>query len=299
MTELEQIAPSGPKVSPWIAGFWRLQHWNMSPQQLHTFILQLLELGISSVDHAMVYRSEEPFGRALALQPSLREHLQIITKCGIRPSGFGKLGATATNHFDSSATAIIESVEASLAALGTDYIDILLLHRPDYLMAADEVAEAFARLQCAGKVRAFGVSNFSVQQFELLRSRWPELVTNQVEFSALALEQLESGVFEQCQRYGLRPMLWSCLGGGRLLQPVDERGHRILAALRSVAAQLEHATEEQVAFAWVAALPCRPLPILGSSQIERIRLALHASQLRLEREQWYAIWEAANGAPVP
>lgn len=294
-----RISSTGPAVSDWIAGFWRLQHWGMSPQQLHGFIQELLEIGVSTVDHAMVYRSEDPFGRALAIEPSIREQLQIVTKFGIRPCGFGDLGAQSVNHYDSSAKAIIESTEASLKALNTDYIDILLIHRPDYLMDVDEVAEAFAMLKESGKVRAFGVSNFSVHQFELLSRAWPELVTNQVEFSPMAISQLDSGVFEQCQLHAVRPMLWSCLAGGKLLQPSDDRGTKLLARLNQVAEEVGATAVEQVVYSWVRQLPCKPLAILGSSNLERVRLAVQSSKFQLSREQWYGIWEAANGAPVP
>ena len=163
-----------------------------------------------------------------------------------------------------------------------------------------EVAEAFTRLKREGKVRHFGVSNFSVHQFELLQSVWPEgLVNNQIELSPMALGQLETGVLEQCQKYGIRPMAWSCLGGGRLLDLQDAAGSRTREALRQVADEVGAHSLEQVAYAWVRALPSKPLPLLGSSRIERARVAVESLKLELSREQWYHIWQAANGAPVP
>jgi predicted oxidoreductase len=294
------ISPSGPAVSQLIAGFWRLKHWGMTPQALLRYLEQLLELGVTTVDHAMVYRSEAPFGEALALRPGLRQQLEIVTKCGIRVPGFGRRGAARVNHYDSSAAAIVESVEASLRDLRTDYIDILLLHRPDYLMDVQEVAEAFTRLRAQGKVRFFGVSNFSAMQFQSLQKVWSEgLVTNQIEFSPLAMQALDSGVLEQCVITGTRPMFWSCLAGGRVLAPTEATGARVLAAVRQVREELGAGNLEQVVYAWTLALPCRPLPILGTSKIERVVQAVKSTQLRLNREQWYSIWEAANGAPVP
>jgi len=294
------ISPSGPVVSQLIAGFWRLKHWGMTPQVLLRYLEQLLELGVTTVDHAMVYRSEAPFGEALALRPQLRQQMEIVTKCGIRVPGFGPLGARQVNHYDCSAPAIIESVEASLRDLRTDYIDILLLHRPDFLMDVYEVAEAFSQLKVQGKVRHFGVSNFSAAQFQCLQNVWSEgLVTNQIEFSPLALQALESGVLEHCIAAGARPMLWSCLGGGKILTPTDAKGARILAALQQVQEELGADNPEQVIYAWALALPCRPLPLLGTSKIERVAQAVKSTQLQLNREQWYSIWEAANGAPVP
>ncbi|WP_045855824.1 aldo/keto reductase [Teredinibacter purpureus] len=298
------MCPEGPEVSRFIAGFWRLNHWNMSDQAVLTFIEQYLERGVTTVDHAMVYRSEEPFGRALKLQPALRQSLEIISKCGIRPCGFGPLGAQAVNHYDSSKAHIIASAEASLRDLGTDYLDVLLIHRPDYLMNADEVAEAFLALKKAGKVKHFGVSNFTTAQFELLqqsvKSFAPEgLVTNQIEFSPYHLEALDSGIFEQCGRHKIAPMLWSCLAGGQLLQPDTEKGKRLIQALTNVAGELGLTQLEPVIYAWVLTLPYNCLPLLGTSKIERVDSALQANELTLNREQWYRIWEASKGHAVP
>lgn len=299
-----RMSAQGPEVSRLIAGYWRLKAWQFTPQQLLTFIQEHLELGITTVDHAMVYRSEAPFGEALALAPGLREKLEIVTKCGIRPCGFGDLGARNVNHYDSSREAIVASAEASLRDLHTDYIDVLLIHRPDYLMNPEEVAAAFEQLKAAGKVRYFGVSNFSTAQFELLQQFItdfaPEgLVTNQVEFSPYRLQALESGLFEQCGRLGVSPMLWSCLAGGQLMRGESEKSQRLLAALRTVADELNLAEIDPVVYAWTLALPCQPLPLLGSSRIERYRVAAQADGIQLNREQWYRIWEASTGHPVP
>lgn len=295
-----QLSTTGATVSSLIAGFWRTKHWGMSAQELLAYIEQLLELGITTMDHAMVYRSQAPFGAALALQPSVRQRMEIIGKCGIRPAGFGPLGAQDINHYDSSAQAIIESVDASLQELGTDYLDVLLLHRPDYLMQAEEVATAFEQLHQQGKVRHFGVSNFSTHQFERLQQQWqPGLVTNQIELSPLNMQALDSGVLEQCSNYGVRPMLWSCLAGGALLTPVSTTSQRVHSALQQVATELDTPHLEQVVYAWVTSLPSQPIPLLGTSKIERAAIAVRGAQQKLTREQWYRIWEAANGAPVP
>lgn len=134
------LSPNGPEFSRLIAGFWRLNDWAMSSQQLLAFVEQCVELGVTSMDHAFVYRSERPFGDALAMRPELRQKMEIVTKCGIRPMGFGPLGGDALNHYDSSSESIIASTENSLRELRTDYIDLLLIHRPDYLMHAEEIA---------------------------------------------------------------------------------------------------------------------------------------------------------------
>ena len=287
-------------LSPLVLGFWRLKHWGYSPQQILTFVEQAVELGVTSMDHAMVYRSEAPFGEALALKPALRDQLQIISKCGIRPCGFGELGATSTNHYDFSREYTIASVEATLRDLKTDRIDVLLLHRPDFLMDIGEVAATFEELRTSGKVLHFGVSNFTRYQVESLQAALPNpLVTNQVEFSPLQMQALSDGTFDQAQQLGMRPMLWSCLVGGRLFNPQSEREHAVVAALNAVAAAVGAQSLEQVVYAWLLMLPCKPYPILGSSKIERVQEAVKALDLTLSREQWYSIWEASNGASVP
>ncbi len=288
------------KRSQFTAGFWRLKNWGMTSQELLSFVEKNIELGITTMDHAMVYGSEAPFGEALAIKPELRQSIEIVSKCGIRPCGFGDLGAKHTNYFDSSRDYIIESTEASLKNLGTDYLDVLLIHRPDFLMDIDEMVSAFEHLKQQGKVRTFGVSNFTRAQFETLQSRWTDgLVTNQIEFSPLAMDALDNGVFEQCIQHRVQPMLWSCLAAGQILTPTDDRGFRVLTALNEVAQQIGADNVEQVVYAWVLKLPCKPNVLLGSSKIERTQSAVKAVDLNMSREQWYQIWEAANGAPIP
>ena len=170
---LTELAPGGPRLSPIVAGAWRMADWHWDAQQRLRWIEECVELGVTSFDHADIYGGyavEGLFGQALALAPALRERLQLVGKCGI------KLVSPARpehriKHYDSSAAHIATSVDASLRALRTDRLDLLLIHRPDPLMDADEVARAFESLRAAGKVRHFGVSNFTPGQFELLASR--------------------------------------------------------------------------------------------------------------------------------
>jgi len=287
-------------ISQYVAGFWRLKHWGMTPQEVVAFVEECVSLGVTTVDHAMVYGSEGPFGAALSNAPGLRDQIEIVSKCGIRPVGFGALGAQAVNHYDSSKEHIVDSVNNSLKELSTDYLDLLLIHRPDYLLDVHQVCEAFQLLKDQGKVRAFGVSNFTSHQFESLQGVWSDgLVTNQVEFSPLAIDILDQGIFEQCQNHSISPMLWSCLGGGRLFQVQDSRAQAILDAVKTVQSEIDAEYLEQVVYAWVTSLPCKPTVLLGSSKIDRIKHAVASSDLRLNREQWYRIWEAANGASVP
>ncbi len=288
------------KVSRFIAGFWRQNAWDFSDAQLQAFVEGLLELGVTSMDHAFVYRSEAQFGRVLKLSPSLRDQMQIISKFGIRPGGFGPLGAQDTNHYDSSAAYLRQSVEHTLKDLNTDFLDVLLVHRPDYLMDARELAEGCAALLAQGKVKHIGVSNFTVSQFALFQSACDfPLVTNQIEFSPVHLEPLDNGVLDQCQQRAVNPMLWSVLGGGRILTADDERAVRLRAALQKVAEATGAQSLDQVIYAWALMHPSQPLPILGTSRLSRVKTAIAALELSLTREHWYAIWEASTGHSVP
>lgn len=291
-------APQGPEFSRLVMGYWRLMEWNMSPRQLASFIEEHLDLGITTVDHADIYgdyQCEAAFGDALRLVPHLRQRMEIVTKCGIATTAKPE---HALGHYITDSDHIIASAEASLKKLATDHIDLLLIHRPDPLMDADDVAEAFQALHKSGKVRHFGVSNFTPAQFTLLQSRVPfTLATNQVELSPLHQPLLLDGTLDQLQQLRTRPMAWSCLGGGRLFN--DDSCQPLRLELEAVAQEMGAETIEQVVYAWVMRLPSQPLPIIGSGRIERVRSAIHALSLTMTRQQWFRIRKAALGYDVP
>lgn len=270
----------------------------MSPQQLLAFIEQHIELGVTTADHADIYGGyacEQAFGEAMRLKPSLRQSMELVSKCGIATTA--KPG-NAIGHYITDREHIVYSAERSLAHLHTDYLDLLLIHRPDPLMDADEVAEAFVSLHQSGKVRLFGVSNFTPAQFTLLQSRLPfSLVTNQLEISPIHQPSILDGSLDQCQQLRIKPMAWSCLGGGRLFS--DAEFQPLRDELQAVAQEIGAETIEQVVYAWVMRLPSAPLPIIGSGKIERVRSALKAQQLTLDRQQWFRIRKAALGYDVP
>ena len=174
------------------------------------------------------------FGEALALEPSVREQIQIVTKCDINLCG-DHTPDRKINHYDTSAQHIYQSVNNSLERLGVDEIDVLLIHRPDVLMDADEVAEAFSELYKIGKVKHFGVSNFTPRQLELLQSRLGKpLVTNQVEINPLNFEVAHDGTLDQLQMNRIRPMAWSCLAGGELFTGKSEQAVRVRNELEAI-----------------------------------------------------------------
>ena len=267
-----------------IMGTMRLGSWGakMDAKGYLNVIHASLDQGINTFDLADIYgdyTAEAEFGAALSLEPGLRDKIQLITKCGIcrvcdnRPQYFVK-------HYDTSAEHIIGSVDRALRELGTDRIEQLLIHRPDALMDADEVAEAFTRLAEAGKVLSFGVSNFTPRQFDLLNSRYP-LSTNQVEAHLLHLDPFLDGTLDQLQQHRLAPQAWSPLGGGALFRgDSGDEAARIRVVAHSLGKKYGLAMD-QILLAWLLRHPSEIRPVLGTSKIERIASAVQALNVEL------------------
>jgi len=293
----------GPEVSQIAYGVWRLADdpEGSDTARVRAKIDACLEAGITSFDHADIYGGytcEGLFGKALAEAPALRDQMEIITKCGIRnPStAFPDIEA---KHYDTTADMIEQCVERSLQELQTDRIDVLLIHRPDWLTSAEETANGLRRVMKAGKVLHVGVSNYTTHQFALLEcflGKPP--VTNQVAISLLHMDAIYDGTLDQCQLKGVRPMAWSPLAGGRLFDPENERAVSTMELLTQIGGEYG-VTPEQVALAWVAMLPSQPQVVIGTNQIDRIKDAAKSTELTLTRTQWYQLWEAAQGRKVP
>jgi len=292
-----RISVELPRVA---AGVMRWGNWGakLSTGEVQQLVEGCLEAGITAFDHADIYgdhTEEEAFGRVLAQAPHLRKHMMLISKCGIklvtpnRPTHQLK-------SYDSSRAHIVASAEASLSALRTDRLDVLLIHRPDMLLDPDEVAEAFRELQQAGKVSAFGVSNFTPAQYALLRDRWPQLLTNQIELSLQKLDCLTDGTLDQAQQLNARPMVWSPLGGGAIFSS-DSPQPSLSAKLDALAEQY-NTSPDTIAYAWVHRHPTQPCVVTGSSKLERIVRAKEALDIELSREEWYSLLEASRGVEV-
>ncbi|HSI52216.1 MAG TPA: aldo/keto reductase [Ideonella sp.] len=287
------------KLSPIVAGAWRLSEWQLSVPQRLAWIAGCIERGLTSFDHADIYGGYEVealFGEALAAKPGLRNQMQLISKCGIKLTTPNR-PSHAIKSYDSSAAHVRASVEASLKALHTDRLDLLLIHRPDLLLDADELARCFEQLRSEGKVLNFGVSNFTASQFALLNSRFP-LLTHQLECSPLHLDPLDDGTFDQLQQLRLRPMIWSPLAGGRLFTGTDERSLAVRTVLAEMGERLGGASATTLALAWLLRLPCHPIPVIGSRRLEAADEAMAATKLELSAEDWYRIWMAGAGREV-
>ena len=297
-----KLAPQGPEFSRMVYGTWRLLASKPTAQEINRRLHACLDLGITTIDTAEIYglyEVEQLLGAALALTPGLRNKFEIVTKAGIYvPCAHHPERRTA--HYNATGPRLVKSLEKSLRLLGTDHVELFLVHRPDWLTRADDTAAGFSELLGAGKIHAAGVSNFSASQFDLLNSQLKKsLATNQIEFHLLRREPIEDGTLHQCERLGVIPMAWSPLAGGRIFDPSNPAAQRLAAAAKEMSGRYNDATLEQLAYAWILAHPSRPLPIIGTNKLERLQSAAHADEIVLEREDWYALWEAAQGHKVP
>ncbi len=298
------LAEGGPTFSRLAYGVWRLADdpVGTSVARVQEKIEACLGEGITTFDHADIYgdyRCEGLFGQALKATPALRGRMEIVTKCGINAPGPNRSWAH-VKYYDASAVALEQCVDRSLRELGTDYIDLLLIHRPDWLTRAEDTAAGLNRLIATGKIRRAGVSNYSVHQFDLLNAMVDRpLLTNQVEVSLLQTRALYDGTLDQCERHHVHPMAWSPLAGGRFFDKKDIVAGRVRAHLESLLPKYGATGIEQLALAWVLALPSRPIAIIGSNDPARIRSAARADEITLDRQDWYALWTTAAGVPVP
>lgn len=231
------------EISRIVHEHWRLSDWNLNNQDILKLAQQAIEVGVTTFDHADIYGNyscEKLFGDALALKPTLRKDIQLITKCGIKLQS-DKFPSRKLNYYDYTFNHIISSVENSLKNFKTDYIDLLLLHRPSPFFNPEEVAKAFEVLKQSSKVLHFGVSNFTPQQFEMLNTYTNEkLVTNQVEISPLCLEHFDNGNIDYFLQKNIKPMAWSPLAGGQLLNPTTEKEQRVFKTLTKIANDLNY-----------------------------------------------------------
>lgn len=271
-----------------------------STAQYEALIKKCLEAGITTFDHADIYggyTTEEEFGNAIRKEPSLRNRMQIITKCGIKMMADAR-PEHRIKSYDTSASHIIRSAEQSLKNLATDYIDILLIHRPDPLMNPDEIAEAFTSLKQQGKALHFGVSNFEVSQTAMLHSCFT-VEFNQLEISVSKLDSFHNGQLDQCIETCIRPMAWAPLGGGLLMsESSDEKNQRIHDTASKIAAS-HQCSIDQVLLSFLFIHPSGIMPVLGTTKAERLAAGINAAGINISRDEWFMLWEASMGREVP
>jgi predicted oxidoreductase len=278
-------------------GLWRIaDDADTSPARVAAKISACLEQGITTLDQADIYggyTAEAIMGEALKADPTLRQKVEIVSKCGIvAPS---QRYDVPVKHYDTSRAHIFGAVEQSLRDFGTDYLDLLLIHRPDPFMDPEETGRALDDLVASGKIRAAGVSNFQPWDLGLLQSEMAQpLVTNQIELSLAALSAFTDGTLAALQKRGQPAMAWSPLGGGSLMQgesPLTSRMDALAAA-----AGVDRAA---IAVAFLLAHPARILPVMGTNSLDRIATLGQALSVSLSREDWFDLYTLASGKPVP
>lgn len=289
---------TGLSFSRIVYGMWRIgDDADTSPRHVQAKIEACLEQGITTMDQADIYggyTAEAILGNGLREAPSLRDKIEIVTKCGIVAPA-GRHSAARVKHYDTGAKHINESVEASLRDMNTDRIDLLLIHRPDPMMDPEETGETLDALVASGKVRSVGVSNFRPWDFSLLQSNMTEeLVTNQIEISLAETSAFTNGDLAYLQERALPVMAWSPLGGGSLMGkngPLSDALERI--------AKENNVDAAAVAVAWLLAHPAKILPVMGTNNLARIASISDAEKVELDRQTWFELYTLANGREVP
>ena len=266
-------------------------------------IRSAIDAGYTHFDHADIYSdggSELLFGKILRESPNLRDNLFITSKAGIKSQDISNHNAP--KHYDFSQQYITQSVDNSLKRLGIEQLDMFMLHRPDYLMNINEVADTFECLKANGKVKNFGVSNFSVSQISALQSVLSmPLIANQIEINIHNITALTDGMLDHCQQHNISPMAWCPLGGA--VYPAwsntfsNEQTHRIKIELEKQASRYQ-VQYWIIVLAWLLKHPAKICPIIGSTTPERIVMAKKSLTLDYTREDWYRLLEARNGYPV-
>jgi predicted oxidoreductase len=296
------LSKNGPELSRIVAGVMYWGEWGvkLGKNEMANLISQCVELDVTSFDHADLYggyTTEADFGKAFAETGINRNSIQIISKCGIcfpcnERSHFG------LKHYNTSKKYIIECVERSLLNLQTDYLDLLLIHRPSPIMGYEDMANALDLLISQGKILTAGVSNFTPIQVKSFLKFFP-IVTNQIEASLLHVDPFLDGSLDVCQKHQIKPMAWSPLSGGKLFAAQSDPGEIVKLSTFKECSEKWQIPLDELAYTFLLHHPASILPVTGSSKIERIKSAVNALSHHLTDEQWFELWTASIGKDVP
>ena len=281
------------KFSRIIAGTMNWGSWDkkFSTSEMSNIINVCVENNITTFDHAAIYgdyTTEADFGQAFKASKIDREKVQFISKCGIlKPVP----NSTQIKQYESSKESMIKSVDASLKNLQTDYLDALLIHRPNPLMQPDEIAEAVSQLKKDGKILDFGVSNFTASQTEFLRSK-VEVNYNQIQFSATHFDAMTDGSLDYMQLHRIQPMAWNPLG---TVFREDTKQTRDLKKLMARLVEKYEIGSDMILLAWILKHPANIIPLAGTVNTARLQNIHKATEMYLEQEDWFAIWSESMG----
>lgn len=286
------------KFSQIIAGTmtWGIWGKNCNKKQMIELMNCCLENNITSFDHADIYgdyTTESAFGNAFNESKIDRNKIQLISKCGIQLESEKRKNSI--KHYDYSTSYIINSVEQSLRNLRTEYLDLLLLHRPSPLMKVDEITEAVEKLKNDGKILDFGVSNFTPLQIDLIETK-TKINFNQIEFSITNYEAMLNGSLDHMQINKITPMCWSPLG--TVFKKDDEKSHQLKKIATSYS--LKYDVPIDVIFlAWILKHPSGILPVCGTASHSRITALMKATTVEMELQDWFELWSASSGISAP
>lgn len=255
-----------------------------------------MDAGITTFDHADIYgdyTTEIDFGKAFSESGIDREHIQLISKCGIQY--VGNTRDNSIKHYQYDANYIVWSAEKSISDLQSDYLDLLLIHRPSPLMQPVEIAKAVDRLKSEGKIKAFGVSNFSPSQTALIQSE-TQVEANQIEFSITHFDAMHNGSLDDMMAQGITPMCWSPLGA--VFRENNEQTQRIRKLLQTLSTTY-NATEDQLLLAWIQKHPAGIHPVIGTTDPERISKAAETEMIGLSEIDWFQLLVVSQGHKVP
>lgn len=285
-------------ISKIIAGTmtWGIWGKNLDQNQMIATMQCCLENGISTFDHADIYggyTTEAAFGKAFSASKINRETIQLISKCGIQYTAENRNNTI--KHYDYSKSYIIWSAEQSLRNLQTDYLDILLLHRPSPLMQADEIAEAIQTLKKEGKIKDFGVSNFTPSQTNLIQSK-TTINFNQIQFSVTDLDAMLNGSLDHMQLHAIQPMAWNPLGS--IFKNEDDKSKRVAIQGKALAEKYD-VSLDVILLAWILKHPSGIIPVCGTTDPKRISQLMQATSIALDLEDWFSLWVVSTGEKVP
>jgi predicted oxidoreductase len=274
---------------------WGIWGKNCTTEQMISLMNSCLESGISTFDHADIYggyTTEKDFGKAFNESKINRKDIQLISKCGIQMISENRTNTI--KHYSYSKEYIIASAEQSLRHLQTDYLDLLLLHRPSPLMQTDEIAEAVEKLKISGKILDFGVSNFAPSQCDLIETK-TKINYNQIEFSITHLEPMLDGSLDHMQTNRIAPMCWSPLG--TVFRKDNEQSRRIQKVANELASKYE-VSNDIILLAWILKHPAGILPVCGTSDQNRLVNLMQATTIEMELQDWFALWTTSTGNDV-
>lgn len=281
-------------LSQIVRGFWRLDKWDMTTDELVKNMNECIDREVTSFDTAEIYGGtlcETFMGEAFSRGVSIRGKIELISKTGIF---LQQINGSKFGYYNTSYDRIKQSCKESLQRLHTDYLDLYLIHREDPLLDPWEAGRALLDLKKEGLIKEFGVSNFDPFKFDAMnKAVGGQLVTNQIEWNPVCFEHFNSGMMDYLTVNKIHPMIWSPLAGGRLFKGEDEACEKAAEKINEIA-ERHNCEPASIVYAWIMYHPAGAMPLFGSRKIERLETAIKAFDIKLERYEWYEIYAASG-----